>query len=223
MQNIEINGSYSFFPLFPTPVGYYIDLDYLDLKDDFLKMCYDEKNFNTDGRIVSNRGGWQSGLEWFFDDKNKKFNTYIHKMVEKLFYESFDHSGELTFEISNSWININPPGAYNLSHTHPGCDYTGIFYVKLTEDSYILLDNPNNHCHGTTYAMYPEEFKLAFNLNAEIELHPSEGGMIIFPSSLRHSVEENETDEDRVSIAFNINIKNYGRFSKQEKRGKITC
>ena len=31
-----------------------------------------------------------------------------------------------------------------------------------------------------------------------------EGGMILFPSHLAHRVNENKSDEDRISIAFNI-------------------
>ena len=37
---------------------------------------------------------------------------------------------------------------------------------------------------------------------------PKEGKMLIFPSSLSHLVEKNESDEDRISYSFNI-ILNY--------------
>jgi uncharacterized protein (TIGR02466 family) len=227
MQDIEIDGTSAFCPIFPTPVGIYTDNQFLDIKDDFVKMCYFEKELTPSGRTVSNRnGGWQSGNDWFFEDRNKSFNTYLHKMVEKFFYEIFDHHGELSFSLE-CWININPKGAYNVSHTHPNCDYAGVFYINLPQDeSYspsIVFDSPHNHCYGDTYSMYSDNLKLSYGIYPEIEVYPPEGSIIVFPSHLRHFVDDNQTDEDRISVAFNINITNYGRFGVHKNRGRIAC
>jgi uncharacterized protein (TIGR02466 family) len=230
MQNLELKGEGKFVPLFPTPLGIFKDDDYPNKKDDILKMCLDERDNDTSGRLISNRGGgWQSKSKWFFEEKNKSFYEYLHKMIESLFYESFDHSGELTFSVPNCWININPSGAYNLSHTHPGCDYAGVLYVNLPEnddiddDAPIVFDGPNSHIFGLTFNMYSENYVNAYGLCAEIEVYPSEGTLLIFHSSLRHLVEENKSKEERISIAFNIIIENYGRFGDNNKRGKIKC
>ena len=45
------------------------------------------------------------------------------------------------------------------------------------------------------------------NTNAfapKISLRPKEGDMIVFPSTLLHSVYPNETDEERITIAWNL-------------------
>ena len=41
------------------------------------------------------------------------------------------------------------------------------------------------------------------------EWHPEykDGSIIIFPAMFTHRVEQNETDEDRISLSFNINYK----------------
>lgn len=224
MQNITINGIASFYPLFPVPVGCYIDDDFLEIKDQLLSMCYYEMSIDTKGRTVSNRLGWQSNLKWFHEDRNKLFYDYLHKMCEKLFYESFDHSGELSFTITDCWININPTGAYNNSHTHPGCDYTGVFYVNLPKDeSPIVFDSHLSHSSGTTFSMYSEIYKNQYCLHSEVEFQPREGALLIFPSSLRHFVDENRSEDDRVSIALNICIEKYGRFGDSKRRGKVRC
>ena len=36
---------------------------------------------------------------------------------------------------------------------------------------------------------------------------PTEGLMVLFPSHLRHGVEQNQSDEDRISMAFNIDFR----------------
>ena len=222
MQDIEITGEGKFLPLFCVPFGVYTDLNYENVKNVFLKMCYDEMN-SDDGRIVSNRHGWQSSSDWFFQEKNSFFNRYIHKLCENLFYESFDHSGELSFTINSPWINISPFGAYNVFHTHPGCDYAAVFYIDLPKESYIVFESPSGHVDGLTSSMYSNEIKNRYSMFGEIELYPSEGTLLIFPSWMRHMVEENLSDTDRISIAFNIKIENYGRFGENSKRGQITC
>ena len=37
---------------------------------------------------------------------------------------------------------------------------------------------------------------------------PIEGRILLFPSSLEHEVEENKSDEDRISYSFNIKLIN---------------
>ena len=45
-----------------------------------------------------------------------------------------------------------------------------------------------------------------YNAYTSFNIPPQEGVMLIFPSFLLHSVEENLSDEDRISVAFNLDI-----------------
>ena len=38
----------------------------------------------------------------------------------------------------------------------------------------------------------------------EVRMRPEEGRIYIFPGWLEHGVEENKSDQDRVSISFNV-------------------
>jgi ectoine hydroxylase-related dioxygenase (phytanoyl-CoA dioxygenase family) len=40
-----------------------------------------------------------------------------------------------------------------------------------------------------------------------VKIKPEEGKLLIFPSYIHHAVEENLSDQDRVVISFNIDIK----------------
>ena len=40
-----------------------------------------------------------------------------------------------------------------------------------------------------------------------LKIKPEEGKLLLFPSYLHHSVEENLSDEDRIAISFNLDIK----------------
>ena len=37
-------------------------------------------------------------------------------------------------------------------------------------------------------------------------MYPKEGSMLVFPSYLEHMVKPNESDEDRISVSFNLDI-----------------
>jgi uncharacterized protein (TIGR02466 family) len=143
-------------------------------------------------------------------------------MVEKIFYDSFDHEAELTFSIGNCWININSMNSYNTVHTHPGCDYAGVFYVKIPGSGSqfpLVFCNNNSHTDVHTYSMYSQNLRRKYGIYAEFNLEPAEGTMVIFPSSIPHFVEPNESEEDRISIAFNIKVQDYGRFTNNYTRG----
>ena len=40
------------------------------------------------------------------------------------------------------------------------------------------------------------------------EIEPLEGVIVLFPSDLTHSVQKNTSDEDRISVSFNIDLRN---------------
>ena len=50
---------------------------------------------------------------------------------------------------------------------------------------------------------YPAEKPTAFTAE-EVQLHPEEGRMYVFPGWLEHGVEENTSDRDRIGISFNV-------------------
>ena len=46
-------------------------------------------------------------------------------------------------------------------------------------------------------------FRKHLTIIKSLSFDPLEGHMLIFPSNLKHGVEMNQSDEDRISIAFN--------------------
>jgi hypothetical protein len=91
---------------------------------------------------------------------------------------------------------------YNAIHTHGRFHLSGVYYVKQPsvgsgESGMIEFVNSRFDHH-----IFQE-----LNTNAfapKISLRPKEGDMIVFPSTLLHSVYPNETDEERITIAWNL-------------------
>ena len=104
--------------------------------------------------------------------------------------------------IWDSWVNINPTGGYNRVHNHPRCKVSGVFYIKSTNTS----DSGNiTFIRNDSYALSTICNDQSSSYSTPIvTFTPRENHLILFPAHIDHFVEQNQTDEDRISISFNI-------------------
>ena len=139
----------------------------------------------------SNVGGYQGH---YFDDNElytlfeRSIPSIQDKPIKKFKY--------------NAWVNVNGFGSYNERHAHDphsGTFMSGVFYVKCPEGAgRIRFYDPRPHIStsadmkyyngGDTYHWFP----------------PIPNTLIMFPSWLEHDVEINKSQEERISISFNI-------------------
>ena len=171
--------------------------------DQIEKYCLELKVKN-DGRKVSNYGGWQSN-DLSFNDKTMKplLDVVLEKTNSLKSYLGFKQ--EKIMSIENYWVNINGKGDFNKLHKHPFSLFSASYYVKVPENSgQIHFMNPINEHNYTIRQENISEFNY-FNSN-EWHVQPEKGFLIIFPSWLNHLVLPNESDEDRISVAFNTQL-----------------
>lgn len=100
-----------------------------------------------------------------------------------------------------AWMNMNPVGGFNAPHTHPGAHWSGVYYVSQPEveagqSGMIEFLDPRSDLPNWRILKAP-------TFRPKKKIRPMPGDMILFPSYLVHWVYPNETDETRVSIAFN--------------------
>lgn len=97
--------------------------------------------------------------------------------------------------ILHSWINLTPPGKRQPQHSHPNSLLSGVYYHQtIKEQGGIIFYNPNSFSRMAMFGA--EEQAKCFD--------PIPSTLILFPSWLEHSTEENLSDTIRVSIAFNV-------------------
>lgn len=187
--------------IFPVKIVRSIDTHFDEYQNDVIEWIYDYKKDNASEK-VSNVGGWQSKGNFYRETPSfSRFMDRIWEQITKTLH-SYSEGIELEYLIDtghnlnliNIWINVNPPGSFNHIHVHPGSLLSGVFWIKAPKDSgYLVLRDPNemnNYCLG-------------MNTHPVI---PKEGGMILFPAYIPHNVEVNESDEDRISISFNLDF-----------------
>ena len=144
---------------------------------------------STKGRVISNRGGWQQEVD-AREEILKPIDAAIHETLK-----SVPLTGPKEFNIS-MWININNKGDWNIYHDHMGVHLSGVYYVKVPKDSgEIIFKDPRKgsdleHIGG----LHPPNMPLV----------PQAGVLLMFPAFLEHMVSPSQSDEDRISIAYNV-------------------
>jgi uncharacterized protein (TIGR02466 family) len=107
--------------------------------------------------------------------------------------------GERAFYLQ-SWINLHDRGGFNYLHMHEGSLLSGSFYLQVPPGSgqFVFRDPRPGVLHGFVKGGVP-------NGHADVHLRPSAGLLVLFPCWMEHYVEPHDSDEPRITIAFNAN------------------
>jgi uncharacterized protein (TIGR02466 family) len=155
------------------------------------------------GRVETNYGGWQSND---LDLSDPIFQPLLKSIYDGLEFMHEQHAIAPNMRpiVQNAWINVNYKGSYNLPHIHPESLFSGVFYVKTPENcGNIVFTHP---AQNQQYHFKPETGMMSeYNIrnSGVCFAYPQRGKMILFPSWANHRVEPNNSDEPRISIAFN--------------------
>ncbi|WP_392530623.1 TIGR02466 family protein [Nostoc sp. C117] len=191
---------------FPSPIWHFpVDNhEYLNLK--LLKLIEDEYAQDPRGIQMSNILGWHS-----VDNLNKRddFQDFMKIIMDNVLeianFLKWDLE-QVVLTINNCWAMINRKFSSNSVHDHPNSLLSGVYYIKSPKDcGGLLFRDPRVAAHR----ILPPYLELTPWTMPSVTYKPVEGTMIIFPSWLTHGVEPNLSDEERISISFNIGVKSY--------------
>ena len=193
--------SYSTTNLFPVPIHIFDVNGFNEIKNQLIDYAYDLKKKDPEGVKISNRGGWQSsGFD--IDDKDDILQSFLMNCLDGF----PDIKDSVNFAIY-AWVNINKNGDYNIKHDHPTNDLSGVVWIKCSENcGDIEFENPSVFQTFREINSYTDDFKNKNNIYQSYYFPPIEGRVLVFPSYLNHQVKENKSDEDRISVSFNIRL-----------------
>ena len=160
-----------------------------------------EKQKKDQGRTISNFGGWQSNDIMLGEcSAIDKFITHLNNEIKFC----TNQVGLPNLELYNIWVNINPTASYNHLHNHIGSVLSGSYYVDATpEQGNIQFErNDNGEYHIPT-----DVVQETYYTSTRATYAAKTGALYIFPGWLKHSVQGNYTETDRISIAFNYGEK----------------
>jgi len=154
-----------------------------------------------EGIKISNRGGWHS-KELIYPLPQSLINL-LSDLVKFVNEICSKHTGINNLDIGNFWININGKGGFNMPHDHQNSIISGVYYVSVPEEGMgnLVIHRGDNAEYFLTSKI--DRINTLTNLR-EVHREPIESLFYLFPSWVKHHVEPNNSDKERISIAFNF-------------------
>ena len=153
---------------------------------------------------VTTKFGFQTRDNLFFNPKDDlaeldriikgEINSYYseHKTQSCLFMELWPKELELT-----GWFVRLMENGHQATHIHPTGWLSGVVYLKLPE---TLEQNEG----AIEFGLHGYGFPILNDNYPRILHHPEKGQIVLFPSSLFHETYPFTTDDERLSIAFDL-------------------
>ena len=166
--------------------------------DERIKKILQEEKNNNEGNIITNVKGFQS--------KNILDKIKCESILKKTF-ELINNWFNFNYKLrlQNIWINENYKNCFNTVHQHPRCNFSGVYYTEVPEDSGELV-----FCRNDTAGNMMVENDMFKNndlsFNQFYTIQPLKNQIVIFPSHLNHMVLSNNNEESRISVAFNLDL-----------------
>jgi uncharacterized protein (TIGR02466 family) len=105
--------------------------------------------------------------------------------------------------LTGLWGNVGSRTHFLHEHTHPNNFLSGVFYVAVPEDSGVTwFKDPRPQ----TRILRPRVIRENPLNSPEFQYRGAVGTLLMFPAWLEHGVTPNTTDEDRITLAFNLMV-----------------
>ena len=151
-------------------------------------------------RQNTNVGNFNSSDQYILNSRLKEIKQFCEQQIKIYAEEVINPKEDLDFYITQSWLNYTNKNEYHHTHNHPNSLVSGIIYMNadIATDSIkfyrhrqdaIVIPSPNN------YNPFNSDFWW-FAVKT--------GQIMLFPSSLHHSVAAKQGNNTRVSLSFNV-------------------
>ena len=166
------------------------------LNEDLLQFVIGEAEKNPQVIEKSNRGGWQSRADLHKEPALEDLKKQIYDVCKSI----FPSMQGLWFQ--QMWAAVNKKGNYNLLHQHGRYMLSGGYYLQVPENSgKIQFRDPRPGAMANW---------IATNVLRAGEWEgyvPKASDLMIWPAFLDHQVAPSQSDEDRIMISFDLNLR----------------
>ena len=161
--------------------------------------CIEE--INRDVESVDKRYfGDNSDIEQIHQKQSFQWlNDQVKHHVKK-YLETIGCTTNVSVAVQKSWAIVLTQGGSVARHKHVNSHLSCVFYLQTGASTITFYKDPH-HCLENL----PVEYVTGNDYNTNgVSLNPSEGYLLIFPSSLEHSVKPYHSDVVRYSISYDI-------------------
>ena len=179
--------------LFPTPV---VVFDFKPLSEEETSTIVNTPSGNTKNTYLDNVSSSDKNI--LENKKLKRLRDAIQACIDRYKNEVMSCDEELY--MTNSWVNFLPPQQRHPMHYHSNSIVSGVYYIKTDEETPDLeLEHPNTNLWRLTWKR--KEFNHENNLSTFVKARDNR--LVLFPSTVWHSVNKNLSSTTRISISFN--------------------
>jgi uncharacterized protein (TIGR02466 family) len=185
---------------FGTPVSYHL-LEGIEAdKQTLFEYAKDLTNF----RFI------EGGRNWMSLDDNLLVTlgctTLQQAIQEKIEWYADEVMGIEYDELyaTQCWLNQYPPGSSHHMHSHPNCLISSNLWLKTSENcGNLVFEDP----YINFRQIEPNIKKETPYNNKTMSIEPIDDHLVIFPSNVHHTVQQNMSSQTRMSLAVNYWIK----------------
>lgn len=104
-------------------------------------------------------------------------------------------------EITGCWASVLARGAAHKYHSHPNNFLSAVYYVRTHPGAeHINFHDPRTQAG----VIRPPVTELTAENTDQVVVPVMNGTLLVFPAYLAHSVDETASDEERISLSFNL-------------------
>jgi len=181
------------------PTNFYIADLFNEQQNQKYKNFLMDLSKRTEGERRSNRNGWQSDT---FLWREEIFKPLLDQILDstQVIAKNLSNKELPQMVVRAMWGNINPKGGFNFTHVHPSGWLSGVYYIQLPENNNeIVFQDPRSS--------RMMDFQRSSLIKDEYFSHyPKVGELLLFPSWLPHFVTPNTSEQNRISISFNVEL-----------------
>jgi uncharacterized protein (TIGR02466 family) len=205
---------------FATPVIAYPWPDRDAMNADLKKVILAAES--RDGGVKrSNVGGWHSSLDFFawdvpsIRDLRQRAEALSIALIRAM---TIMPEGAQTIGLKfEAWANVSRSGGYNAVHDHPNCVWSGVYYVASGGPDPAVENN------GKLELIDPRGGVGMIHIGPTLMqgrylVDPLPGLMVMFPSWIKHWVHPFHGTGERISIAFNVGVREEPAGTKPARR-----
>lgn len=143
--------------------------------------------------------GWQSEQTLHEREEFRELASCVRDVAKSVL--RFLRIGYERVEITGCWATVLAKGAAHKAHTHPNNFLSGVYYVRTRPGTdTINFHDPRNQ----TAVIRPPVVELTAENTDQVVVKVTNGILLMFPSYLEHSVDANASEDERISISFNL-------------------
>tara|TARA_R110000824_G_scaffold122294_2_gene279236 strand:+ start:3848 stop:4459 length:612 start_codon:yes stop_codon:yes gene_type:complete len=179
--------------LFPTPVAVF---DFKPLSEEERSTIVNTASGNTTSTYLENVSSIDKNI--LKNEKLKRLREAIQTCIDR--YKNEVMSCDQELYMTNSWVSFLLPQKKHPMHYHSNSIVSGVYYIKTDKETPdIEFEHPNTNLWRLTWKR--KEFNHENNLSSFVKVRDNR--LILFPSTLWHSVNKNFSSITRVSVSFN--------------------